>query len=111
MPKLHDLIITGQELRARLTSIENKQDGHAQETHTRLANIEKALALHRSAPVAGQPSLRSPFSHFEGSPDQGFGHVTYAQFGEDLIVANTFALLGIERPSYLDLGANDPIAG
>jgi len=46
---------------------------------------------------------------FNGHPDQGFGHITYSQYGEDLIVANIFQLLGVERPSYLDVGAHHPI--
>jgi len=46
---------------------------------------------------------------FGGHPDQAFGHITYAQFGEDLIIANIFSMLGIQRPSYLDVGAHHPI--
>jgi FkbM family methyltransferase len=46
---------------------------------------------------------------YGGHPDQFFGHITYSQFGEDLIVANIFALLGISRPSYLDVGAHHPL--
>lgn len=51
------------------------------------------------------------FRVFAGSPDQGFGHITYSQFGEDLVVANIFALLGVKRPTYLDVGANHPLKG
>jgi FkbM family methyltransferase len=32
----------------------------------------------------------------------------YAQFGEDLILAHLFAQLEIKKPSYLDIGANEP---
>lgn len=32
----------------------------------------------------------------------------YAQFGEDLILAHLFAQLGINKPTYLDIGANEP---
>ncbi len=46
---------------------------------------------------------------FKGHPDQYFGHLTYSQHGEDLMIANLFRLLGIEKPSYLDLGAHHPI--
>jgi FkbM family methyltransferase len=35
--------------------------------------------------------------------------VSYAQFGEDLILANIFDFLKIPRPTYLDIGAWDPI--
>jgi FkbM family methyltransferase len=34
--------------------------------------------------------------------------VGYSQFGEDLIAAHLFANLGIEFPTYLDVGANHP---
>lgn len=132
MRKLRNLLISGQEVRARLSSVEAKQDGHAQEIHTRLvnvegkqdshaqeiharlANIETVLGSHQnhhSAEPSPPVTSRSAFARFEGSPDQGFGHVTFSQFGEDLVIANLFALLGIDRPSYLDLGANDPISG
>lgn len=32
----------------------------------------------------------------------------YAQFGEDLILAHLFNQLGIAKPTYLDIGANEP---
>jgi FkbM family methyltransferase len=35
-------------------------------------------------------------------------HHSYAQCGEDLLIAFLFRTLGIERPSYLDIGAHDP---
>jgi FkbM family methyltransferase len=34
----------------------------------------------------------------------------YSQFGEDLILQHLFGNLGIERPTYLDIGANQPRA-
>jgi len=39
------------------------------------------------------------------APDQQQG---YSQFGEDLILAHLFHQLGIKKPSYLDIGANEP---
>lgn len=33
---------------------------------------------------------------------------TYSQFGEDLIMHHLFYQLGISKPSYLDIGANEP---
>lgn len=47
--------------------------------------------------------------NFRGHPDQSFGPTTYAQFGEDLILLNIFHLLGIERPSFIDVGAHHPV--
>lgn len=47
-------------------------------------------------------------SEYKGHPHQAFGHVTYAQHGDDLVLVNIFSLLGIEKPSYLDIGAHHP---
>lgn len=47
---------------------------------------------------------------FSGHSDQCYGHITYAQSGEDMYLANIFAFARIHRPTYLDLGANIPIA-
>lgn len=46
---------------------------------------------------------------YQGHPDQHFGHITYSQHGEDLMICNIFQLLGIDKPSYLDLGAHHPM--
>jgi len=40
--------------------------------------------------------------------DQWFGGRTYAQHGDDLAMLNIFKRLGIEKPSYLDVGAYHP---
>jgi FkbM family methyltransferase len=40
---------------------------------------------------------------------RGPAKLSYAQQGEDLILENIFHLLQIERPSFLDIGAWDPI--
>lgn len=32
----------------------------------------------------------------------------FSQFGEDIIMANLFAYLNIDKPTYLDIGANEP---
>jgi FkbM family methyltransferase len=47
--------------------------------------------------------------NYKGHPDQPFGHITYAQFGEDILLLNLFTKLGIERPSFLDIGAHHPL--
>jgi FkbM family methyltransferase len=41
-------------------------------------------------------------------PDQLFGGVTYAQHGDDIIIRAVFNSLGIDNPSYLDIGAHHP---
>lgn len=45
---------------------------------------------------------------YVGSTDQVYGHITYAQHGDDLILLNIFDSIGVERPSYLDIGAHHP---
>lgn len=40
--------------------------------------------------------------------DQYFGNITYSQHGEDLMLLNIFRHLGLQKPSYLDLGAHHP---
>ncbi len=37
-----------------------------------------------------------------------FKKISFSQCGEDLIVQNIFNCLGIEKPSYIDVGAYDP---
>lgn len=41
-------------------------------------------------------------------PDQRFGGVTHAQHGDDLVIRAVFDNLGIDSPSYLDIGAHHP---
>jgi FkbM family methyltransferase len=55
------------------------------------------------------PGNQSPFSEgYKGHQDQAFGGSTYAQHGDDLIALNIFHCLGIDKPSYLDIGAHHP---
>lgn len=42
------------------------------------------------------------------SPHQRWGSKTYAQHADDMMALNIFELMGIKRPSYLDVGANHP---
>lgn len=44
-----------------------------------------------------------------GHPDQFFGGRTFAQHGDDLIVLCLFHSLGIEHPSFIDIGAHHPL--
>src|SRR5690606_9910227 len=46
--------------------------------------------------------------YYSGHPDQHYGHITYSQHGEDLLILNLFDQLQIKNPSYLDLGAHHP---
>lgn len=43
-----------------------------------------------------------------GSADGWFTGISYSQYGEDLLVRNSFSMLGIDKPSYIDVGANSP---
>jgi FkbM family methyltransferase len=52
----------------------------------------------------------APFT-FEGNmshPDQWWGDKTFSQHGEDLMILNIARQLGIEKGSYLDVGAHHP---
>ena len=51
----------------------------------------------------GAQAFRSNTSPFQRS--------SYAQCGEDLIVANFLQLMEVKAPVYLDLGANHPVSG
>lgn len=46
---------------------------------------------------------------YKGHADQWYGHETYAQHGEDVLLVNIFKLLKIDKPNYLDIGAHHPI--
>lgn len=37
-----------------------------------------------------------------------YGNVTYSQFGDDLVIRNLFRQIGIDKPTYLDIGAHHP---
>jgi FkbM family methyltransferase len=73
-----------------------------------LKNLRRAARVSRTV-------LRENFGlglgpwRYAGHPDQPYGPLTYAQFGEDIIVLNAFTLLGVERPSFLDIGAHHPV--
>jgi FkbM family methyltransferase len=45
---------------------------------------------------------------YQGHPSQRWGHISYAQHGDDLFLINLFELIGIDKPSYLDIGAHHP---
>ena len=47
-------------------------------------------------------------TQYQGHPDQRYGHITYSQHGEDLMILNIFDQLGIKTGRYLDLGAHHP---
>lgn len=40
-----------------------------------------------------------------------FGNQYFGQHADDLVIGAIFARIGIEKPSYMDLGANHPLAG
>ena len=79
-----------------------------EEMLARLINIEHKINLLCPASVkpletpAGKPA-------WSGHADQAFGPYTYAQHGEDMIIANIFHRLKIETPDYIDIGAHHPL--
>ena len=75
---------------------------------TMLAELRQRL-IHIEAKADGVlRRLDEGGTGYAGHPDQAFGCLTYAQFGEDLIILNIFRMLGMEKPSYLDVGAHHP---
>jgi FkbM family methyltransferase len=76
------------------------------ELFARLINIEHKI---NSLCDGGLRASHREHAAYSGHPDQAFGHMTYSQFGEDLLIANIFALLDIPAPSYLDVGAHHPL--
>lgn len=79
----------------------NLQEDESKQMLDRLVNIELK--------VNNILEIHAANNSFSGHPDQAFGHLTYSQHGEDLIIVNIFQLLGYNNPSYIDLGAHDPI--
>lgn len=65
----------------------------------RLINVENKINI-----LIGESAPGNDVGH----PDQYFGGRTYAQHGDDLIVACIFQSMGIACPSYLDIGAHHP---
>lgn len=45
---------------------------------------------------------------YQGHRDQRYGPSTFSQHGEDLVLCDMFDRLGIDKPSYLDIGAHHP---
>lgn len=45
---------------------------------------------------------------YEGCVHQRWGHISYAQHADDMMLLNIFELMGIQKPSYLDIGAHHP---
>src|SRR5688572_28592456 len=52
--------------------------------------------------------LKNLFLTDEEKYRRGFRKVSYSQCGEDILVDYVLTLRGIQRPSYLDIGANHP---
>jgi len=78
-------------------------DGKLAELRDRLINIESKINTSMSGRSAQGESVPG-VNH----PDQWFGGYTWAQHGDDLVALNIFRTIGIERPSYLDIGAHHP---
>jgi FkbM family methyltransferase len=58
--------------------------------------------------AAGAAAGRTLLAPAAPKPPEGT-RTSYAQFGEDLIAASLFSAIGIEKPTYVDIGAFEPI--
>lgn len=98
------------DIRERLVRLESRlisTEERVERNERRLINVElKINTLLR--PGMGFETA-DPLRAFPGHQHQAFGHLTYAQFGEDLIVANLFVMLGNGKPTYIDVGAHHPV--
>lgn len=75
-------------------------------THFIRPEVQKASLVPSGA--APDPAA-VPAKGFElPHPDQHFGCVTYSQHADDLIVLSVFTSMGIQQPTYLDIGAHHP---
>ncbi|WP_215905914.1 FkbM family methyltransferase [Reyranella massiliensis] len=99
-----------QDLRDHLGRLErclDKIENSVDRSERRLINIElKANMILR--PDRGIDTTDFILA-FPGHQHQAFGHLTFSQFGEDLILSNLFAMIGTKAPSYLDVGAYHPV--
>ena len=46
----------------------------------------------------------------EAPPEQRYGQTSFAQQGEDLVIEGILRHLKVEKPTYIDIGAGDPIS-
>lgn len=69
--------------------------------------VDRITALHQD--LLNLKAILNAQESFHGHPDQAFGHLSYAQHGEDMIFVNLFHLAGITQPTWLDIGAHHPI--
>jgi len=81
-----------------------KHDPLLRELRERLIHVEGKLDALR---VASDGAVTLP-REYAGHPDQVYGHITYAQHGDDLILLSIFDSIGMSHPSYLDIGAHHP---
>ena len=71
------------------------------------AALRKTDAVDRARPASGGPG--GPGAPAAAAPANFNGYTSYAQQGEDLIIARVFEHLHIANPSFIDIGAHDPI--
>lgn len=84
---------------------DNSSAAVLEEVRQRLINVEVKLNLLTQRNVRFTPDMLASLG---AHPDQHFGCKTFAQHGDDLVLMNIFNSLGIEKPSYLDIGAHHP---
>ncbi len=77
---------------------------------TSFAGISGSFALGAAGGVAAGAFGKHWYDQKRQNENQVVGgKISYAQQGEDLVIANMCEFLRIERPTYLDIGAYDPI--
>lgn len=76
------------------------------DVQTRLVNIENKLnfVLRQDA-----SDLYKSANDLIGSEDQLYGCITFSQSADDIISICILEMIGVDKPSYLDIGAHHPI--
>ena len=54
-------------------------------------------------------NIKCLFDTFRCKQKKPPGRISFSQSGEDIIVSRTLARLKVAKPTYLDIGANDPV--
>ncbi len=70
--------------------------------------IENDVILLSEDDFKNQLSDYTPFTKPNVDMGGTYGNITYSQFGDDLVIINLFNIIGISKPSYLDIGAHHP---
>ena len=108
-------------LLARQEDVCHRIDGLEQSLRHQISVIDQGVENNRTALVEIRQRLihtedkltafieGGAKSKFGGHADQRYGHISYSQHGEDMVLIALFDRIGVAHPSFLDIGANHPL--